>query len=150
MMFPPQDLNIVTAAGTTTAGASMAVSGGVTPPAPVAAPAPPDLGLLDDGGLMAVHEEGENGRPEEEERVHDPEGEGSLQQGAGLVDVHAEVIPIFAADVPEGPQGEVEGPGAEIGAVGRCDVAELVDAGDEGADEAEVDEGDEDGGAFCC
>lgn len=37
-----------------------------------------------------------------------------------------------------------------MGAVSVGDEAELVDGGDEGADEAEVDEGDEERGAFCC
>lgn len=36
--------------------------------------------------------------------------------------------------------------GGEVAAARIGDVAKFVDAGDEGADEAEVDEGDEDGG----
>lgn len=36
-----------------------------------------------------------------------------------------------------------------VAAVGVCDEAQFVDAGDEGAEEEEVDEGDEDGGALC-
>ena len=125
----------------------MTTTGRVTPAATVAAPAPPDLGLLDDGGLMAVHEESERRSPEEEDAIHDPEGERGLEQSAGLVDIDVDVVPVVPPDVPEGAEGEVERAAAEAGAVRVRDPAELVDACDEGADEAEVDEGDEDGGA---
>lgn len=136
---------------TAAAGASMTVTaGGMTPPAAMATSPPPHLSLSNNGGLMTMHKQSKDGSPREEEDIHNPKGEGSLQQRACLVNVNTRLIAIVAADIAKGAEGEVEGASLETRAVLLCDVAEFVDAGYEGAYEAEVYEGDEDCGAFCC
>lgn len=76
---------------------------------------------------------GEDGGEEEEDGVHDAEGEARLEQGARLVGVDADAVAVDAEEA------EVDGVGravGDVGAVGAGDEAEVVDAGDEGADEA--------------
>lgn len=83
---------------------------------------------------------GNDGGDEEEDAVHDAKGPASLEHGAGLV----------GAPVPAGassaPSAAADGPvvAARDGhAVGVADAAQVPDAGDEGAHEAEVDDADE-------
>jgi hypothetical protein len=99
--------------------------------APAAVTASPD-GLLPDDllGVMLVQEQRQDERNEEENGIHDPECPRRLEHPAALVDVcHPWRI--------------------DAGTVGRkravVSVTELVIGGDEGADEAEVDESDKAG-----
>lgn len=86
----------------------MTVTRRVTSPTPMAAPPSPYLGLLNDGSLMPMHKQGKNRSPGEEEAIHNPKSEGSLQQRTGLIDIQAQMIVILLPDIPIGAQGEVE------------------------------------------
>lgn len=83
---------------------------------------------------------GERRGEEEEDAVHDAQGEAGLEHAAGLVRVQAQVA---ARVIAEGPQRDAPVDGADDGAVGAGDEAQRVDAGDEGADEAQIDQGNE-------
>lgn len=93
---------------------------------------------------VPVHEQQQECRDGEKDAIHDAESKARLQHGAILVDVEVEGRGAADAVVVDG-EGEVA-IGRETGAAGFCNVAKFVDPGDEGADEAEVDEGDEEGG----
>ena len=94
---------------------------------------------------LPMHEEQQKGGDGEENAIHDAKREAGFPHRTFLVGVQAHGGGIAADAVVVDGDGEST-IGGEIGAVGVGDVAELVDAGDEGADETEVDEGDEDGG----
>lgn len=89
-------------------------------------------------GAAAAHavavEPGEEGGEEEEDDVHDAEGEARLEQGARLVRVDAEAVAVELAK--DAKVDVVGGPGRDVRAVGPGDEAEVVDACDEGAEEA--------------
>ena len=86
-----------------------------------------------------VHEEEQEGSEQEEDAIHDPEREARLQHRACLVDApHKRAVAIE----PIRPDCNVEAPvEAEIRAVSVRDAPQLVDRGDEGAHEADVDKG---------
>lgn len=120
-------------------------------PSATVAPAPDGclLGLPDhDLPVVAVHKGGEDGRPEEEDDLHDAQREARLQHGARLVEVERQGVPALDAPVAKGPEGDVDLAAVPARAVRAPDEAQLVDAGDEGAEEAQVDEGDEGRGAL--
>lgn len=107
------------------------------------------LGLAnDDLAAVAVHEEREDGGPEEEDGLHDAEREARLEHGARLVEVKRQRVAGAHAIVAKGPQRDVDGAAVPARAVLVGDEAQLVDGGDEGAEEADVDEGDEGRGAL--
>ncbi len=97
---------------------------------------------------IAVHKQQQKARNEEKDDVHNPKGKAGLQHraclvildldgtgstGAGTVSVHAYTCSEVCVE-------------AEVRTVRVGNVPQLVDACDEGADEAEVHKGDEDGG----
>lgn len=86
-------------------------------------------------------EPGEDGGEGEEDAVHDAEGEGGLEHGARLVGADVEAVD---AGRPEDAEADVP-PVArdDVGAVGARDEAQVVDGGDEGAEEAQVDQSHE-------
>lgn len=94
-----------------------------------------------------MQENGQDGSKEEEENIHDAKRPRGLEHGAVLVDIGREPGAGLLAIVPERADLDVDGCGLEVGAAGAVDGAEFVDGSDEGADEAEVDKGDEEGGA---
>jgi hypothetical protein len=97
--------------------------------------------LLVGVGVTPADEEGEAGGEEEEDAVHDAEDPRGLEHGARLVGVQA------GPAVGQGAEDtEAEGAGGVVRHVGAVLVgaAQDVDGADEGAAEAEVDEGDED------
>lgn len=109
--------------------------------------APPPISLLNHHLLLfplPTHEQQQEARNSKEDAVHDPERKARLQHRAILIRVQAEWRISADAIVVDGER-EVAVV-FESGAVGSGDVAQFVDAGDEGANEAEVDEGDEEGG----
>ena len=79
------------------------------------------------------------------QNVHDAERKARLEHGALLVDVKIEPVPRHSDDAEIGAVGAV---GAPVGAVGLCDAAQTPDGADEGADEEQVDKGDEFGRVF--
>ena len=96
---------------------------------------------------MPMHEQRQDERDEEEHRVHNPKRPRRLQHRAVLVDIDRPWRIAADAKIAERPESDVDGRELEACAVGLADAAELVVGGNEGADEAEVDEGDEEGRA---
>lgn len=90
---------------------------------------------------VAVVESDESG-PSEEDAVHDAKGPGGLEHGARLVGAQV-VVGSGDGDAAEGAT-PLTIPD-QRGAVGARDAAQVVDGGDEGANEAQVDESDEAG-----
>ena len=78
---------------------------------------------------------------EEEDAVHDAEGEAGLEHGARLGRADVQAVDGRAAQRAEGDG--VRRAGGHVRAVGVRDEAQLVHAGDQGADEAQVHEGHE-------
>ena len=107
---------------------------------------PPPVGLLNDHLLLLpLHKDQKEGRDGKEDAVHDAEGKRGFEHRALLVDVEIEAV---VAAHSAGAQGDGEtAVVAEVRAVGVGDVAEVVHACDQGADEAYVDETDEVGGS---
>jgi hypothetical protein len=85
------------------------------------------------GGLVAV-EPGQDGGEEEEDAVHDAEGEAGLEHGAGLVGADRDAVAVEVAEDAEVDVVLVAG--GDVGTVGAADPAEVVDCCDECADEA--------------
>ena len=83
-------------------------------------------------------EPGQHGGEEEEDAVHDAEGEAGLEHGARLVGVDVDAV---AVEGPEGPKVDVVARAPDAGAVGARDEPEVVDCCDEGADESCTREG---------
>ncbi len=114
----------------------------------VVAPPPATRILLRHDRLVPIPVEKQQNhtRDEEEYTIHDPERETRLQHCAILVHIPREGrVRGYAVRASADVESAVAG---DVAAVGAGYTPELVDAGDEGADEAEVDEGDEDcGGA---
>lgn len=82
----------------------------------------------------AAVQKGRNGRDEEQDSEDDSESKRGLEHGAPLLCAQIDVEAIVG--------GEAK---VKVGAVGGGDAAQLVDGGYEGAEEANVDEGDEAG-----
>jgi hypothetical protein len=91
------------------------------------------------GAHAIAVEPGQDAGEEEEYAIHDAEGEASLEHGARLVDVD---VPRVEAGRAQGPQRQVERvTRTDRGAVQACESAHVPNGGDEGADEAEIDDG---------
>lgn len=121
---------------------AMAPSAAVTPP-------PHRRCLLDDHfPIPSVDKERQDSRPEEEQRLHNPQRKASLQHRAGLVDLQVQMVLVFVANVPEGAKRHPHRAAIPMRAIGARDEAELVDSCDESADEEQVDEGNEECGAL--
>jgi hypothetical protein len=90
--------------------------------------------------VLAAKDGGEQAGEEEEYAVHDAEGPARLEHGARLVGGDAIGVEV---GLGEDAQGERVALGRGAGAIVAADVAQGADAADEGADDAQVDEGDE-------
>ena len=115
--------------------------------AAVAAPAHHLFPHDDFVSVMPVQEHRQDRRDEEEDGVHDAKRPRCLEHRTVLVDVGRPRRIAANAEIAKWAEADVDGRGGEVCAVGLADAAQLVVSGDEGADEAEVDEGDEEGGA---
>lgn len=93
----------------------------------------------------AMHKQQQKGRNGKEDAIHDPECKARFAHRAFLVGIQTQGRCITADAIVVDGDGEAA-VGGEVGAVCVGNVAKFVDAGNEGADEAEVDEGDEHGG----
>ncbi len=103
-----------------------------------------DVGLAVAGADAVAVQAGDDGGEEEEDGVEDAEGEGGLEHGARLVDVDAgDAVDGGAAEDAEAHVHR--GAAHDVGAVGVGQEPLLVHGPDEGADEQDVDDGDEDG-----
>ena len=98
--------------------------------------------------LPPVEKNRQDSRPEEENRLHNTQRKTRLQHCTRLVNIHRKRVPRPLAVDPERAERDSDGASAPVGAVRGCDKAELVDGGDEGSEEEQIDEGDEGGGAF--
>ncbi|KGQ11709.1 hypothetical protein BBAD15_g2551 [Beauveria bassiana D1-5] len=99
----------------------------------------PDAALVDGAEVVAVHKRGKGG-PRKEDAVDNGKCPDGLEHVAG---------PLVAPGQGGKVAAELAGPAVAearvAGAVGGADVAQVVDAGDEGADNGNVDEADEEG-----
>ncbi|EEP77664.1 conserved hypothetical protein [Uncinocarpus reesii 1704] len=98
--------------------------------------------------LMLPQEIRKHCRKKERYRIQNPKRKRGLEHRADLLRVAAERVIRPATPNAKGAQAQEEAAAAEVVAVFVDDAAEEIDAGDEGAEETEVDEGDEDGGAL--
>lgn len=95
--------------------------------------------------LAAPHEQQQKRGRDEEDDVHDAEREAGLEHGARLVHIEPEAaITAKAAGVQRDGEGARRG---KVRTVGLGDGAQFEDTRDQGTGKAEVDEGDEEGGA---
>ena len=95
--------------------------------------------------LLPLHKDQPKRRDRKQNRVHDPKRECRLKHSTLLIEVEIETI-ITAHSV--GAQCDVERSIiGEARTVGVGDAAEVIDSGDQGADEANVDKADEVGGS---
>lgn len=95
--------------------------------------------LVSGAEVVAVHKGGKGG-PGEEDGVHDGKGPDGLEHVAGARGTPVEGAEVAAELVrPEAARTRVGG------ALGVADVAHVVDARDESADNGNVDDGDEEG-----
>ncbi|KAJ2994214.1 hypothetical protein NUW58_g1618 [Xylaria curta] len=93
--------------------------------------------VLSRAEAVAMHAS-EGGGEEEQDGVDDAEGEGGLEHGARLVDLHVDAVERGAA---EDAEAHVDlGAAHDARAVGVGDEAQRVDGADEGAHEQDVDE----------
>jgi len=109
----------------------------VSPPAPMAGR--PGRPLLDDS-LLVPHRDRDQRRDDEEDEGDDRQSEARLQHRANLVGAEAERI-VADGDGGGGARGRDAARAGDT-AIGG-DASQVVDAGDQAAHEAEVDEGDE-------
>lgn len=111
---------------------------------PAAMMAPPNHSLLT-FFLMSPQQECQHTGDEEKDGAHDSKRPARLEHGTVLVDVGARLSAIAALSsiIPQDAEIDVDVTGREIGAIGSGNASQLVDASNEGADEGEVDQGDE-------
>lgn len=117
----------------------------VPPATAMTSPAHDCLGDLFLPVVMAMDPQGKERRPCEEDNLHDPHGKARLEHRARLVQTRGFKISVEAE--PEGAQRHLDAPAVPMGTVRIGDEAQLVDAGDECAKEAQIDKGDKAGGA---
>jgi len=91
-------------------------------------------------------EESQHARNKEENAIHNPKSKASLQHRALLIGTKMQAIHINASQ--DSKVDLVGIAGCDVGAVFVGYAAQFEDACDERADEAEVDEGDEEGVVF--
>ena len=96
--------------------------------------------------LGPVHEAQDEECDEEEYAVHDAERETRLLHRAVFFDGGRETV--RSRDPIASYRQICRAAGTDAGTVGAGDAAEFVHARDEGADEAEVDKGNEEGGSL--
>lgn len=108
---------------------------------------PPPISLLNHHLLLLLplHEQQPKRRNRKQDSIQNPKRERRLEHRTLLVQV--EIEPSVTAHAIRA-QCDVEGAAVgEIGAAGVTDAAQVVDARDQGADKADVDEADEARGA---
>lgn len=106
---------------------------------------PSSISLLDNDFLLTpVHEQQQESSDGEEDTIHDSESEARLKHRARLIEVDREGTR-RAGTTRAHVDAELT-VGADTRTILLGDAAELVYAGYEGSDEAEIDKGDEDGG----
>lgn len=97
-----------------------------------------------------MQEQRQKCRPSKENNLHNPQRKTRLQHSTRLIHVQRERVTRSQTELAKRAQRNPDGAAVPVCAVGVGDEAELVDSCYEGAEEEGVDEGDEEGGAFCC
>lgn len=92
-----------------------------------------------------MQEDGQNRCEEEQDGVHDSKCPGCGQHPAVLRNVVRPLRSSLFAIVTERTDRHVDTRSTEVFATGVVDATKLVDSSDEGTDEAEIDEGNEEG-----
>lgn len=108
----------------------------------------PPISLLNHHLLLRpIHKQQPERRHGKKDTVHNPKRKCRFQHRALLIDIKTEwTVSIKSVR----PKRDVKGAiGAEVRAVSIGNAAQVVDARDQGADEADVDKADEVGGAPC-
>jgi hypothetical protein len=82
--------------------------------------------------------------PKEENNLHNTNRKGSLKHGTRLIHIQRKRVIRSFTKRPKRTQGNPDRASMPAGAVCVRDEAKLVDTCDESAEEAQVDEGDED------
>jgi len=106
------------------------------------------MGLLNHDSLIPTsltNEERQQTRDKEEDTVHNAERETRLQHRTGLVGIDVEALDACSHGAEINGVRRARG---DLGAVGVRDEAQFVDARDKGTNEADVDEGHEEGVGF--
>lgn len=90
---------------------------------------------------MSTMNPGQQTGNKEEDAIHDTKSEARLEHRTRLIDINPERVKVGG---PHGAQvDKVRVASVDGGAVHVADPAQIKDGGDEGADESEVDKGDE-------
>lgn len=95
---------------------------------------------------MAVEKQGQDECEEEEDGIHDAQGPGGLQHGTILVDVQRPLRSARTSIITKRAEIDIDGVCLEAGTVCISNPTKVVDCGDEGADEAKIDESHKKGG----
>ena len=97
---------------------------------------------------IPMHKQQQETRYEKEDAIHNPERKARLQHRTRLIRIQGKGLRSTNTVRSKGNRdpGSIVG---EAGAVCGGYATKFVDAGDEGTNEAEVDEGNEDGGITC-
>lgn len=106
--------------------------------------------LNNDLTVLAMQEKRQKSSPDKENTLHNPQRERSLQHRAGLIDMQRERVIRVNAPFAKRTEGSPDRAAVPVGAVGVGDEAQLVNARHERAEEEEIDERDEEGGALGC
>ena len=97
--------------------------------------------------LMPMQQQRQQERYKEEDRIHDAKRPARLEHRTVLTDAGRPMAAIIIPEISKWAERDGEAARCEISAVGIVDAAEFVVRSDEGPDEAEVDEGHENGAA---
>lgn len=95
-----------------------------------------------------MQEQSQQRRPEEKQGLHDSERKACLQHGARLFHVQRKRVIGAPPVLAERAERDPDGAAVPVRAVCASDEAELIDSGNEGAEEEKIDESDENGGIF--
>ena len=94
--------------------------------------------------IPRMQEQREESSPDKEDRLHNTHRKARLQHRASLVNVQFKRVACLLAVLAERAKRNPDAVAGPVSAVCICDEAQLVDAGDECAEEKHVDERDED------
>lgn len=87
-----------------------------------------------------MQEQCEESSPDKEDRLHNTHRKASLQHRASFVNVQFQRVVGLFAELAERAQRNPDAVAGPVSAVCVCDEAQLVDTGDECAEEEHVDE----------
>lgn len=115
----------------------------MTPPAAMTSSAHNSFGNLFLPVVMAMDPQRKERRPREEYNLHNPNGKARLKHRARLVQTRGFKVRVEAE--PKRTQRHLDAAAVPVGTVRSGDEAQLINAGDKGAKEAQINKGDENG-----